>query len=314
MAVAGTHTRVEFAVTYEGVALTDGRMPVRDLAPALIALGDIFHEANAVLNPDAPPLDLEFRAIRDGSVRVLLDVAQQNPDVLQTAIGALASDAATAINNLVGLILGADGLFGLVRRIRGRRVERIERTSNIARVRLRDGETFEIPLGTALVYETPGIQGQTRLVLAPVKKQGIDRIRFDPPAAPPLTIEAAEVDAIDTAGGELTLVSDDTVDRVLPVRAIYFGGRSWMVSDGSSTFWARITDDNFLTAVEDARERFGNGDTLVCRLRIEQFVDDAGVPSTRHTIVQVVRHSPAARPLRLHLSDPDAPPELPPKE
>jgi hypothetical protein len=74
MAIARGQRTATFYLAYEGLAVEEGRMPVRDLAPALIALGDVLHQANQVVNPDSPSIDLEFQAVRDGSVRVLLGV------------------------------------------------------------------------------------------------------------------------------------------------------------------------------------------------------------------------------------------------
>jgi hypothetical protein len=41
-------------VAYEGLAVDDGRMPVGDLVPALLALADLTQEANAVSSVGAP--------------------------------------------------------------------------------------------------------------------------------------------------------------------------------------------------------------------------------------------------------------------
>ena len=57
---------VDFAVEYDGPALQAGRMPVRDLAPALLALGEIFTDASRVFYPEREPVALNIEATREG--------------------------------------------------------------------------------------------------------------------------------------------------------------------------------------------------------------------------------------------------------
>src|SRR5688500_11839084 len=53
-----TMAETTFGVVYDGPALETGRMPVRDLAPALLALGQLFSEASRFVYPEQEPVSL----------------------------------------------------------------------------------------------------------------------------------------------------------------------------------------------------------------------------------------------------------------
>ena len=92
----------EFSVSYDGDALTEGAMDVRDLAPALIALGQSFERANALLNGDKASVSLRIRATQPGSFEIVLILQQ----LLENASDVLTDDWMTSAVVLKELLAG----------------------------------------------------------------------------------------------------------------------------------------------------------------------------------------------------------------
>src|SRR5687768_10202912 len=99
-----------FSVAYDGPALADGTMPVRDLAPALLALGNVFASASKVLYPDQEPVALSIKATNDGSflVRLILEWKEE----LDGVVDFFTSEGVTALVNLKSLVIGGGSISG----------------------------------------------------------------------------------------------------------------------------------------------------------------------------------------------------------
>ena len=69
-------SKTKFSIAYDGPALHDGAMDVRDLAPALLAVGQLFDAANNILNSDHTKVSVNVTATGDGSFEVFLELAQ----------------------------------------------------------------------------------------------------------------------------------------------------------------------------------------------------------------------------------------------
>src|SRR4051794_19513081 len=110
MADAGDELARDFELTFDGPALATGRMPVRELAPALLALGDLFHEAHVISAPTEAPVELEVRAApRRGSFEVSLYLSTSD------VVNLLTSSEAVAAGTIITLVGGVVGLFKLIR-------------------------------------------------------------------------------------------------------------------------------------------------------------------------------------------------------
>ncbi|QFR62681.1 hypothetical protein LH991_01080 [Schleiferilactobacillus harbinensis] len=92
-----------FTVRYYGKALDAHRIPVRDLAPSLLALSEAFQEIQHIQNPTEPDLSLDIQASDNGSFLVDLILAN-GPDLLNRAMNLLNSQPSTALINLSGYV------------------------------------------------------------------------------------------------------------------------------------------------------------------------------------------------------------------
>src|ERR1700709_2211063 len=96
-----------FQVIFDGPEVEGGRMPVRDFAPALLALGDLFVEASAVVHPKQPPAALKIKATERGSFAI--DLILEAPKVWDEFVSLLNSGPANAVINFRELIIGSAG-------------------------------------------------------------------------------------------------------------------------------------------------------------------------------------------------------------
>jgi hypothetical protein len=293
--MADVEDRPGFTLTYGGPALADGSMSVHDLAPALMSLGDLFHEAHAVVNPDAPPISLDIRAFREGSFEVHLNVS------LQEVANLLVAPNAQALANLVSIVMGSRGFFGLARLLRGREVRKREDIgAGMTKITLIDGTSIETPGPAVVLYERESARRYGRQVLDPLKREGIEELRVLGHEQTPLVVPKDEADVLDAHLEDTPLV-DSEREMALTLATIAFDpDNKWRFSDGLERFWARVEDRGFLDRVAKSQEAFTAGDVLVCTVRTQQWQTESGL-RTEHTVVRVLEHRRGARQLPLGL-------------
>jgi hypothetical protein len=294
-------------LTYDGPGLANGTMPVRDLAPALLAFADAIQEAHRAVDPRAQLPAVQVSAIRQGSFAIDLLVSEQS--LLGQVRDLFAGDDATAAANAAEIVsaavVGTLSAFKVVKRLRGRKISRTEEVRpGWVRITFDDGVTLEVP-GTSyeLVQWLPFRQS-VHDVVAPLETEDVDSLVITHEEEE-LSVGADEAAAFEVPDVRQELVVDST--RTAAVRIMNLGfaeGNKWRVSDGDQAIWVTIADKAFIDRV--------------LQLRTRQYNTADGLHND-HMITRVHEHIPAPRQIALPLSDPEAendegdqPPFLPP--
>jgi hypothetical protein len=284
-----------FDLKYDGPALESGRMPVRDLAPALLALGELFTEASAVVYPDRDPVALDIKATAEGSF--IIDLILQAPGAWESVRDFFSSDDVTALVNLQNLVLGSGGLFALTVFLRGRVLGKNANAGvqpGHIHITLPNGSEIDVPAEVLELYDSIRIRRAAREVVAPLARKGVDRLVIRPENSPPVTIEAEDLDAFDppSADAETPLLERETELVVSIASVAFIEGNKWRLSDGDRIFYATVEDEAFLARIERGVESFRKGDMLRCRVLITQTSSDLEGLKTDYRVLEVLEHIP----------------------
>ncbi len=188
-----------FTLTYDGPALRSHEMPVRELAPALLALGDLFVEASSTLYPKRDPVGLNIRSTDDGSF--LVHLALNAPESWGQLLDLLGGQTVNALANLEQLILGSKGLFRYIKLRRNREITLTEPAAEpgVVKVSFRDGTNLEVQSSALKMGEKLSIRRATQDIVSPLSYEGIEIVKFEAvqPELPPLIIERGDLLSFD---------------------------------------------------------------------------------------------------------------------
>lgn len=281
---------LEFSLVYDGDALADGRIPVRDLAPSILAAAQLFRDANALLYPNGPEVQLEVQANRTGSFAVVMHLVDLAAHETWEFLG---SDAASRLGNLFTFV-GGGGLIGVIIWARNRRIDRQALPDGRTRLTTQDGDSLDVPAEAADLYVDRGVRRDARDVVEPLRRQGVDEIRLRRDDRDEVTVQNGDVDAFDVPDvvSDALPVVDQTRDMGLLIATpqVEDPRRRWRFSEGDNTFSAVVEDEGFIDRVLRNEERFGHGDFILAEVHFRQYRSARGL-ETERTIVRVKEHS-----------------------
>jgi len=303
-----------FRIVFEGEPFRNGEIDVKDLAPALLAFGEVVQSANRALNGSRADARLKLKATRDGSFEALLtiDITMMNAvaDMLDAVSGH--PDRIVAADKLLDLLLKTGavvagtsvGLFKFIQWVAGRRLHKVERRENGKTLIEIDGQTIEADdrivrlLADVETREALQTFGDRSLGVPGVSKLRIGENKAaEDVVLTPLDREAFKVPEPLDEEPTINLEEREVLLRI--VTSHFRDGYKWRFTDGGEKpFLADMLDENFLRALIDGKTTLSANDTLRCRVLEEQKLSSAGLTKTLK-VVDVLEHIPGARQLRL---------------
>ncbi|MDR3360359.1 MAG: hypothetical protein LBO20_06900 [Bifidobacteriaceae bacterium] len=293
-------SETQFRVVYDGPSLVSHTMPIRDLAPSLLALSEAFTEASRAIDPARPAPALNIRATEPGSFDIDL-ILVAGKEVLDTLGDLFTGEPVAATLNMGGLVVLVVEAIRAIKWMRGPRIaktqppEAVAQTPGVTVIVLTDGATLEIPIEVLEIVRSVPFRQQAADFVKPLDSDRVDQVSL---------IAGEEMVAI-TADEQSSFAAptlpesedlgESTREVWLQVVGIELDHRKWRFTEGEAMITAPITDVAFRTRIDNHDVAFGKGDTLKVRLRTRQTRNRKGNLGAEHEVEEVLDFRPGPR-------------------
>lgn len=293
-----------FRVTYDGPALESSEMDVRELAPALLAFGDLLDASTRALCGDQVRPQVNVRgSFKTGSFGIDFTLATsllgRMRDMLSGNEGTALANAVTILTALgIAAPKASKGLFAVLKWQRGREIRHV-RVQDHGAVLQVDGDELEIDLPVLTLLRDVRVRHATAQVLAPLAHEGIEMFAAGTDTQVFETVARHEIAWFHAPEPADALLLDEHRKMAFSIVSLAFkGDNKWRLHDGTSTIHAAITDAGFLSRVNNSQISFSKGDVLVCNVRMQQWQTSDGA-KTEYEVTDVLEHRPAGRQIQL---------------
>lgn len=294
----------DFRITYDGPALEMSEMDVRELAPALLAIGDLLTASTQALCGDKVKPQVNVKgSFKTGSFGIDFVLAT---DLLTKVRDLFASDSAAAIANAsailaaLGLVTNktCKGLLQVLKSLRGRKIQRVETKENTAILYV-DDDHIEIERAVLALLRDVAVREATARMLEPLSREGITTFCAGSDDACSAIITSDEVSWFAAPEAQDDLLVDEKRKMAFSIVSLAFKeDNKWRLHDGNSTISAAISDADFQRKVDTNQVNFAKGDVLVCEVRVRQWQSASGT-RTEYEVTHVLEHRTAARQIPL---------------
>lgn len=279
-------SQVQLDISYDGDALRDGSMNVRDLAPSMLGIGALFESANRALNGTQAEINVNVKATSAGSFHILYDVMMS-----QGGAPTLANILSTAVDMKELIFAGGISIFAAVKFLKGKS-PKIEKVNDSLFKMTIGNQTYEVPAEWLKLYQDLNTRRAISDIVRPVKSEGIGRLEVRENNHLLERVTKEEVDSFDVPDMREPLLDEVSQKAFSVVSLAFEEDYKWRLTDGDTKYSVSMNDTSFRKRVENNEIAFAKGDVLVCELRTIQWQVEGGI-KTEYEVNKVIRHMPA---------------------
>jgi hypothetical protein len=298
-------SKTEFELFYEGPILEDGSMDVRDLAPAMLAMGDAMELAGKVLYGDSAKTLVNVRCFKHGSFGVSLEVCQDlGSQILHLFFGDAVNGALNVLETLGLIAVSSKGLFQLLLFAKGKKPKtaRKLKNGNVLLVFPND-QSIETSEEATRLFKNLDIRSSLRSALAPIEKDGINSVYSVFKNKKQELVAKKELSYFDQPEESEDVLNEEEGIRVFSIVSLSFkDGNKWRLNDGTGPVFVTIEDATFLKKVDEGKITFAKNDLLKARLHTRQLRTSKGLHND-FTILEVLEHTRGEQQIPLPIGD-----------
>ncbi|MBQ6298706.1 MAG: hypothetical protein IJK81_13665 [Selenomonadaceae bacterium] len=301
---------VKARIAYVGSSLENGEMEIRELVPALLAFSDLVEHANRVLGgKQRIKVMLNQDSLKRGSfdITFLLEasIIEQakiffgfSPQIsLETILLSLGwsefgkvADVVTVSTPVVG------GVFWLIKKIRGKKIDRINHKNDRVEITLNDGERILTDENTLKIFLDIKCRVSIEKIIEPVKREGIEAFELRNPESknddkPIERIRKDEASLFDAPAEEFPneeLKPSLEQEGIFKIVSVNFDDGKWKFNDGDSSFWASMEDKGFNVRIKNREINFACGDMLAVKYFTQQRIRNGNL-TKETTVIKVIK-------------------------
>jgi hypothetical protein len=238
----------EIIVRYDGPALSDHKMDVEQLAPAMLALGELAKRANYLANGNRASVKVLVRVdVEQHCIQYGIEIVQ---DILQAARGLLDDENIKTAKDLaewMGIITGVTGssvvgLYGILKLLRGRRPDEtkmvVQDGKDVVQIMAGRDVILAHPMAMKL-FEDREILQSAKSTTKPLENEEYESLEFHSEDRAPQIIsreDAASIALMPEPVPEVaSLLPPSSIKAWVKIRtAVYEGAGKWKVQHDRS--------------------------------------------------------------------------------
>lgn len=276
-------------ISYGGDALKDGSMDIIEFAPVLIALDDLFDETNKYMTHGGDKITLKIKSeIKKGSFEFSIEIIKST---YQQLIDTFSGKEITALANILSILgLSAFGLIQLIKKSKGEKPINIIHIDNSVKIEFMNQQSIIVDKSVNDIFNNPRARDAVVRIVQPLGKRGFDNINFKYRGKQTASIKKDEANYFKPLieQGKDVISEEERIFHIVSLS--FMEGNKWRLSDGKTTIYVSILDDDFLRKIKIGEILFGNNDYIKVKLRIRQWYEGNDLKAN-YEIVKVLKHS-----------------------